>query len=611
MAKAIRGRDSATIDRLLRDNLNELMAGGFKGPDGDTLLHLAAWTGDVEVISRLVGGGADLEARDKSGFTPLACAIETENSPTISRLLELGANPNVRNSAGNVLLHRAVQTDRTDLVQALIAGKADVNAANCFLDTPLHMVARSGNSPMVRTLLETPGVETDIYNMYNQSPLLVAASSAARGSLLSPEDPIWNTLFEKTVSEQMQRLEERLDGKPLYAITPVRNLEATIHAAKWLPLDEPREKLRAQAMELHARYQAKLAERTALAGVDAEIAELRSLVAPDKWDATMSQVLADRRMRSFALDCQHPVTRCASTVGVVAWYLMTRETADGEPHLLKAHYRPTQQGVASLRNYLDADATRFFHCCTDIKDANQGSAVVLDHTFVIERVSEGRYRIYQSYLASITLREVLGRAAYGSLEGGDLSREDLEQFLVKIEHLEKATHWTTEEHRLYRDLFHASTVARPDGLSFSFYSSNDPKPSLRETVTCGVLPRSSSLMAADPGELLEVDSRGNTVFHAVKHGVHVLPSLFMIPGAETIALWSQNDDGQTPLTAAVARGDIASAHLLIQQGADQDMPDGSGRSAVQIAADQGNSAMLTMLEATRKSAPIPDSFFLS
>jgi ankyrin repeat protein len=74
-----------------------------------TPIHEAAWTGDIEAVRALVRAGADINAPDALGGTPLYWAARgghaigphqcrgeaPERAAVIAALLELGADPNV------------------------------------------------------------------------------------------------------------------------------------------------------------------------------------------------------------------------------------------------------------------------------------------------------------------------------------------------------------------------------------------------------------------------------------------------------------------------------------------------------------------------------------
>lgn len=65
----------------------------YRGPDGETLLHEAAGTGDLDLIAALVDTGADVNARTDSGATPLDLAsnmllLDERRARRVMRYLE-------------------------------------------------------------------------------------------------------------------------------------------------------------------------------------------------------------------------------------------------------------------------------------------------------------------------------------------------------------------------------------------------------------------------------------------------------------------------------------------------------------------------------------------
>ena len=76
--------------------------------DGATPLHLAAYDGTLAVVTALLEAGANLEARTKDGVTPLHLAAAfNENPAVVTALLEAGANLEARNEYGATPLHLA------------------------------------------------------------------------------------------------------------------------------------------------------------------------------------------------------------------------------------------------------------------------------------------------------------------------------------------------------------------------------------------------------------------------------------------------------------------------------------------------------------------------
>lgn len=81
------------------------------------------------VVGALLAHGADTNARDKYGDTPLICAINGDKDAVAMALIMHGADPNAANNAlERFPLYCAIRKGKADLVKALIDHGADVNA---------------------------------------------------------------------------------------------------------------------------------------------------------------------------------------------------------------------------------------------------------------------------------------------------------------------------------------------------------------------------------------------------------------------------------------------------------------------------------------------------
>ena len=114
--------EAAPLEELLRED-PELAKGWSQ--DGFTVLHYAAFFGSPEAIRALVAAGADLEARSTNQefapeATPLHSAVAAARSDNVEALLQAGADPNAKQHSGFTPLMEAEQRGDLDLAELLI-----------------------------------------------------------------------------------------------------------------------------------------------------------------------------------------------------------------------------------------------------------------------------------------------------------------------------------------------------------------------------------------------------------------------------------------------------------------------------------------------------------
>ena len=143
-----------------------------------TPLHLAAQFSSAQVVKALIEAGADLEAQDNHGLTPLYLAAQFDQSAAVVRvLIKAGANAAAKDTYGSEPLHTAACYNPTvDVAIALIAAGANVNSfvlRGLEHGTPLHFACLF-NPGIVSALLEA-GAWVNILNIEKKSPLFLAA----------------------------------------------------------------------------------------------------------------------------------------------------------------------------------------------------------------------------------------------------------------------------------------------------------------------------------------------------------------------------------------------------------------------------------------------------
>ena len=91
--------------------------------DGATALHWAAHWNDLQIATLLIRAGADVNATDDHGVTPLSLACLNANAAMVDGLLKAGARADSALASGETALMTAARTGQMDAVKLLL-GKA-------------------------------------------------------------------------------------------------------------------------------------------------------------------------------------------------------------------------------------------------------------------------------------------------------------------------------------------------------------------------------------------------------------------------------------------------------------------------------------------------------
>ena len=135
-------------------------------------LREATITGDIEQVKKLIAQGADLNEKEKNGWTPLHYAGWYGQREVAKMLIAEGANVNATDSSGETPLHVGVRFGARYIRELLIAKGIKVNARDNSGNTPLHDAAKWWNVGQdVLELLVVNGAEVNARNDEGKTPL--------------------------------------------------------------------------------------------------------------------------------------------------------------------------------------------------------------------------------------------------------------------------------------------------------------------------------------------------------------------------------------------------------------------------------------------------------
>ena len=148
-----------------------------------TALHAAAHKGHVEIAEFLIKHGANVNVKDKDGYTPLHNTAgsflkgyprkrtEADRNRIAALLLKHGACLNATINHGDTPLHRAASTNNVALVQLLLENGANPNIQQAQGMTPLHFALSAGKDRVeVVRLLLAHGADKSVTDEYGDTP---------------------------------------------------------------------------------------------------------------------------------------------------------------------------------------------------------------------------------------------------------------------------------------------------------------------------------------------------------------------------------------------------------------------------------------------------------
>ena len=122
------------MKHLLLTTIAAVLLVGCEPSETDRALLDAAGKGNIEAVKQAIADGADVDAKDSDGWTPLHSAVGRGRKDIFELLIAKGADVNAKDDNGWTPLH---YTANKEIAELLIANGADVNAKIDDGDTPL------------------------------------------------------------------------------------------------------------------------------------------------------------------------------------------------------------------------------------------------------------------------------------------------------------------------------------------------------------------------------------------------------------------------------------------------------------------------------------------
>uniref|UniRef100_A0A8C3KJ00 K Homology domain-containing protein n=1 Tax=Calidris pygmaea TaxID=425635 RepID=A0A8C3KJ00_9CHAR len=162
-------------DRTPQENSPPLL--GVTESNHDTALTLACAGGHEELVSVLIARGANIEHRDKKGFTPLILAATAGHVGVVEILLDKGGDIEAQSErTKDTPLSLACSGGRQEVVDLLLARGANKEHRNVSDYTPLSLAASGGYVNIIKILLNAGAeINSRTGSKLGISPLMLAA----------------------------------------------------------------------------------------------------------------------------------------------------------------------------------------------------------------------------------------------------------------------------------------------------------------------------------------------------------------------------------------------------------------------------------------------------
>ncbi|HUV64343.1 MAG TPA: ankyrin repeat domain-containing protein [Sedimentisphaerales bacterium] len=198
-----------------------------------TNLHIATYMGDLSRAEAFIKEGVDINARDGHGCAPLHYAVRERQKQVMELLVARGADLDVKNWEGKTPFTVAVERGHKDVAELLANKGANVSSADNEGSTPLHRAVQDDQRDMVTFLIDK-GTDVNAKDGEGQSVLDIALNQNRKETveLLLAEDALPSSIHVAAKMGDIALVKSFL-GKGANINEKGKNGLSPLHTAVW------------------------------------------------------------------------------------------------------------------------------------------------------------------------------------------------------------------------------------------------------------------------------------------------------------------------------------------------------------------------------------------
>ncbi|WP_025666353.1 ankyrin repeat domain-containing protein [Aquimarina megaterium] len=212
--EAVRSGDVRKLSTFSEQVINSMICPCYN----QTLLHIAASHGHLEIVKNLITLNFEINAKDSRGYTPLIEALIGNYDRLVEYLIHQGADVNLISNKYSTL-YWAIFNDMENVVKLILKSNLDSQ----ILQKEFPQAIRKANIEIVKAFLDA-GVDTTILDSQGYTPLINAIQGGNCDlvkkmieiglDINECDDEGWHPLLHATENSEMAKLLYEFDADP-------------------------------------------------------------------------------------------------------------------------------------------------------------------------------------------------------------------------------------------------------------------------------------------------------------------------------------------------------------------------------------------------------------